>query len=86
MMFDAKIYISLRESVSDPEGQTVYKSLKRMGFQSVSKIRTGKLIHLTLEEDSADTAEQAVITMCEKLLTNPIIEDYQLELAESAIQ
>tara|TARA_B100001750_G_C15377401_1_gene530574 strand:+ start:377 stop:637 length:261 start_codon:yes stop_codon:yes gene_type:complete len=86
MMFDAKIYISLRESVSDPEGQTIYKSLKRMGFQSVSKIRTGKLIHLTLEEDSADTAKQAITTMCEKLLTNPIIEDYQLELTKSTIQ
>lgn len=80
MTFKAKIYVTLRKSVFDPQGQTVLHALESLGFKSAKDLRVGKFFELTIDADSKQDAEKEVKTMCEKLLVNTVIEDYTFEL------
>ena len=80
MEFSACIVVTLRPSVLDPAGTAVQHSLHHLGYESVDGVRIGKNITLTLKAADADAARQDAIAMCEKLLTNPVIEDYHIEL------
>jgi phosphoribosylformylglycinamidine synthase len=73
----ATIHITLKNGVLDPQGKAIGHSLNDLGFNEVQEVRQGKVIELTLEEG---TAEENIIKMCEKLLANPIIEDYEISL------
>lgn len=76
----AKVYVTLRKSVLDPQGKTVQHALGTMGFPEVKDVRMGKYIELDLGAMDKAQAEQKVRVMCEKLLANTVIEDYRFEL------
>ena len=79
-MYLAKIYITLKPTVNDPQGQTVLGGLKTLGFGSVDKVRMGKYLEVTLKEGQREEAEERVKEMCHKLLANPVIEEYRYAL------
>jgi phosphoribosylformylglycinamidine synthase PurS subunit len=81
-MYLAKIYITLKPTVNDPQGQTVLGGLKTLGFDSVDKVRMGKYLEVTVKEDQREDAEERVKEMCHKLLANPVIEEYRYALEE----
>ncbi|MBM4764560.1 phosphoribosylformylglycinamidine synthase subunit PurS [Bacillus sp. B15-48] len=80
-MYKVKVYVTLRESVLDPQGTAVKKSLQTMGYGAVEDVRIGKYMELTIEKSDRDV-EETVKEMCEKLLSNPVIEDYRYEVEE----
>ena len=82
-MFLAKIYVTLKPTVNDPQGQTVLGSLNTLGFASASSVRIGKYIEVKVLEGERGRAEALVTEMCRKLLANPVIEDFRFEIAES---
>lgn len=84
-MYKVKVYVTLRESVLDPQGTAVKKSLKTMGYGAVEDVRIGKYMELTLEKTDCDVHE-TVKEMCERLLSNPVIEDYRYEIEECVAQ
>ena len=79
-MFLAKIYVTLKPTVNDPQGQTVLGSLKTLGFSSVESVRMGKYLEVKLQERERGTAEELVNEMGRKLLANPVIEDFRFEM------
>ena len=76
----AKVYIQYRPTVSDPQGQTILGGLHQLGFDSVSSVRAGKYMEITLQADTESAASNQVRDMCNKLLANPVIEQYDFEL------
>lgn len=74
----AKVYITPKAGILDPQGLMIERSLPALGFEGVSNVRVGKYIELELPD--GDGAEAAVDAMCHKLLANPIIEDFEFEL------
>ena len=81
-MFLARIYVSLKPTVNDPQGQTVLGSLKTLGFQSAESVRMGKYLEVRLHESRREAASAAVEEMCRRLLANPVIEEYRFDLEE----
>ena len=79
-MYLAKVYIQYRPTVSDPQGQTIRGGLHQLGFEGVSSVRAGKYMEITLDADSESAAAEQVRDMCDKLLANPVIEDYRFEI------
>ena len=79
-MYLAKVYIQLRPTVSDPQGQTIRGGLLQLGFDSVTSVRAGKYMEITLDVDTQSAASDQVRQMCDKLLANPVIEDYRFDL------
>ena len=76
----AKVYVTLKKSVLDPQGKAVQHALSSMGFGEVKDVRVGKFIELDLGSADKAQAEQKIKTMCEKLLANTVIEDFKYEL------
>ena len=76
----ARIYVTLKPGVNDPQGLTVKGALHNLGFGEVTKVRQGKFIELWVEDSDKAKAEQQVNDMCGKLLSNPIIENFRFEL------
>jgi len=79
-MFLAKVHVSLKPTVNDPQGITIARALDRLGFDTVESLRAGKYFEVKLGGDDRDQAEADVQQMCEKLLANPVIESYSFEL------
>lgn len=77
----AKVHITLKNGVLDPQGAAMESTLDHMGFAGV-KVRVGKFIELEVNEKDKKKAQAAVEQMCEKLLANTVIEKYAVELAE----
>lgn len=84
-MFKVKVYVTLRESVLDPQGVAVKNSLHSMAYKDVTDVRIGKYLELTLDKDTKDIDEK-VKEMCERLLSNPVIENYLYEIEEVVAQ
>lgn len=78
----ARVHVFYKDSVFDPQGNTIAQNLKRLGFSRVKDVRMGKAIDLELENHSLDQAKADVRKMCENLLANPVIESYQIEFLE----
>lgn len=76
----AKIHVTLKSGILDPQGKAIEHALDSLGFKHVANVRVGKYMELDLQEADRAKAEVAVKSMCEKLLANTIIEDYQYEL------
>jgi phosphoribosylformylglycinamidine synthase len=76
----ARVYVTLKTEVLDPQGEAVGRALQSLGFASVQNVRVGKLIELTLADAAGATGEAELKTMCEKLLANPIVEDFAFDL------
>jgi phosphoribosylformylglycinamidine synthase len=83
-MIEARIHVTLKKSVLDPQGDTVKSGLASLGFSAVQDCRIGKFMVLRLNESDLKTAKAAVDEMCRKLLANPVIEEYVFELSEVA--
>lgn len=80
-MLTAKIYITLKKGVLDPQGITIQEALQNLGYQNVRETRVGKLIEIQLNSVSREEAEQQVHKMCQELLANPVIEQYEFTLS-----
>ncbi len=76
----AKVYVTLKKSVLDPQGKTVQHALSSLGFHEVKDVRMGKYIELELDGLDKSKAESKVRAMCEKLLANTVIEEYRYEI------
>ncbi len=76
----ANIYVTLKREVLDPQGDAVRRSLSSLGFEEVKTARVGKFIELELQGEDRASAEQHIKSMCEKLLANPVIEDFHFEI------
>lgn len=76
----AKIYVTLKHGIHDPQGQAIHHSLATLGFDTVEDVRMGKLLEVDLRETNQEKAESTVKSMCKKLLANPVIEDFRYEL------
>lgn len=81
-MYQAKVDVTLKKSVLDPQGQTVLEALHSLGFKAVQNMRVGKHFVLTVESKDRQKAESDVKAMCDQLLINPIIEEYTFQLEE----
>ena len=75
----ARVYVTLKSGVLDPQGQAVARALGRLGFGEVKDARIGKLIEMQLADDIKDV-EGHLTQMCEKLLANTVIEEYRYEI------
>lgn len=84
-MFKVKVYVTLRESVLDPQGNAVKNSLHSMEYNEVKDVRIGKYMELTIEDSGRDI-DEIVKEMCERLLANVVIEDYRYEVEEVVAQ
>jgi len=80
-MFKVKVYVTLRESVLDPQGVAVKNSLHTLNFSEIEDVRIGKYMELTIAK-SDRAVEEVVKEACEKLLANTVIEDYRFEIEE----
>ena len=76
----ARIHISLKPGVLDPQGKAIGNALKGLGFAGIGEVRQGKLIELDLADGDAAAARARVEEMCRQLLANPVIEDYAIDL------
>jgi phosphoribosylformylglycinamidine synthase len=75
----ARVVVTLKRSVLDPQGQAVTRALASLGFGEVKDVRLGKIIELELGETDAKRARERLQAMCEKLLANTVIEEYRIE-------
>lgn len=80
-----KIFVSLKAGVLDPQGKAIERSLHTLGYDEVQDVRMGKYLELTVAASSREATESRVREMCEKLLANPVIEDYRFEIEEGTI-
>ncbi|WOE68738.1 phosphoribosylformylglycinamidine synthase subunit PurS [Hydrogenimonas thermophila] len=78
----AIVNVYLKEGVLDPQGKAVHHALGALGFENVSNVRVGKQIVLDLQSFSEEEAKQEVEKMCETLLANTVIEDYNIEIVQ----
>jgi phosphoribosylformylglycinamidine synthase subunit PurS len=79
--FLARVYVTLKPTVNDPQGLTIKGALHSLGFAEVESVRAGKYMEMQLEAKDAKAAEKQVGEMCSKLLANPVIEEYRFEIA-----
>ena len=79
----ARVLIFYKDSVFDPQGNTLAHSLKRVGFAKVKDVRVGKVIDVELDNQDREEAKRDLQKMCESLLANPVIESYRFEFPEA---
>lgn len=84
-MFKVKVFVTLRESVLDPQGEAVKSSLHSLNYGSVSNVRIGKYMELEIEKSDREI-EDIVNEICSRLLANTVIEDYRFEIEEGVAQ
>ncbi|MCC7366207.1 MAG: phosphoribosylformylglycinamidine synthase subunit PurS [Dehalococcoidia bacterium] len=81
--FLARVFVSLKPTVNDPEGNTIAGALTSLGFEGVSGVRSGRYFQVTVAAATKKAAGAAVDQMCARLLANPVIETYSYEVAEA---
>jgi phosphoribosylformylglycinamidine synthase len=81
-VFLARVYVTLKPTVNDPQGLTIRGGLHSLGFGSVESVRAGKYLEIQLDGQDQAGAEAEVKEMCRKLLSNPVVEDFRFELEE----
>ena len=79
-MIKAKVHVTLKSGILDPQGRTIRQSLETLGFSGVNDVRVGKFLELELTQDDPAQAEEQLKAMCETLLANMVIEEYRYEL------
>ena len=84
MLFSVQVEVSLREGVADPQGATIERSLPHLGFDGVRGVRVGKLIRFTVEAADEAVAKAEVTDLCQRFLTNPVIEDSVITVTQGA--
>ncbi len=78
----ARIHVTLKHGVLDPQGRAIYQALHTLGYQGVRDVRQGKYIEIDIEERDKIKARESVDGMCRDLLANGVIENYAIELAD----
>jgi len=81
-MIEANVYITLKKTVSDPQGLAIKHALDSLHYKEIAEVRVGKLIMLHLNTKSRKEAREKIDKMCKKLLANPVIEDYCFDVKE----
>jgi phosphoribosylformylglycinamidine synthase len=76
----ARVFVRLRPGILDPQGQTIRKALEGLGFPEVKDLRVGRIMELELEETDAARARARLEDMCRRLLANPVVEEYSVEV------
>lgn len=76
----ARVHITLKNGVLDPEGKAIATALESLGFSGVNGVRKGTYLEIDLDSDNPDSAREELTSMCEKLLANTVIERYQVDL------
>ena len=76
----ARVHVTLKTGVLDPQGEAIRHALGALGFDGVNGVRQGKVIEIDLDETDPAAAEENVRQMCEKLLANTVIENYAVEI------
>lgn len=84
MRYEARIEITHLPGIADPQGTTVERSLPALGYDNVLQVRVGKSIRLVIDAPDEDAARAQIDEMCHRLLANPVIEAYAIELTELA--
>jgi phosphoribosylformylglycinamidine synthase PurS subunit len=79
-MIKARVVVTLKNGVLDPQGKAIEGALGALGFSGVGSVRQGKVFDLTIEHDDRSRAESDLKAMCEKLLANTVIENYTINL------
>lgn len=82
-MYIAKVYVTLKPTVNDPQGLTIKGGLHSLGFSEVESVRAGKYMEIRIADSDRAQAEERVREMCRLLLANPVIEDFRFELEEA---
>ncbi len=82
--FSARVLVSLRPSVLDPAGEATRAAAARLGVEGVTRLRIGKAVEVELEAPDAASARERLELLSDRLFANPVIEDWSLELADSA--
>jgi len=79
----ARVFVSLKTTVLDPQGQTVRSALNGLGYSAISEVRQGKFFEISLTDGiSRDQAQKDIETIAHEVLANPVIEEYRVELAD----
>ena len=78
----ARVCVTLKDSIHDPQGKAILQALSALGFDGVKGVRAGKYFELNMFGESVETAERSLKEMCEKLLANTVIEKYRYEVKE----
>lgn len=81
-MIKAKVFVTLKPSVLDPQGKQVMNSLHSIGYDNIKEVRVSKFIEVTLDSNNLEQAEQEIKEICEKILANPNTETYSWNLEE----
>ncbi|MBI4298596.1 MAG: phosphoribosylformylglycinamidine synthase subunit PurS [Chloroflexi bacterium] len=81
-MFLARVYVTLKQTVNDPQGETIRSGLHILGFSSVTTVRAGKYMEIRLDEGDRAEAQKKIEQMCRQLLANPVIESYRFEIED----
>lgn len=76
----ARVHVTLKPGVLDPQGKAIGQALRHLGFSGVDDVRQGKYFELALTTDDARTAREELDAMCRKLLANTVIEDYSIDI------
>jgi len=79
----AKIFVTLKKGVVDPQGITIKGALESLGYKGIASVRLGKYIQVELNIRDKKEAEKDIEEMCQKLLANPVIENYEYKISES---
>ena len=77
----AKVYVTLKSGVLDPQGHTIQGALESLGFRRITDVRMGKYLEIELEHSTVASAKKDVERMCQKLLANPVVETYRVEIS-----
>ena len=80
MVMKAKVYITLKPGLLDAQGKTIKSALESLGFKGVHDVRVGKYLELELNGARPASAKKAVERMCQKLLANPVVETYRIDI------
>ena len=76
----AKVFVSLKPGVLDPQGKAIQHSVELLGFTGISDVRQGKYFEIALQDANEEQARESVARMAREVLSNPIIEDYRVEI------
>jgi phosphoribosylformylglycinamidine synthase len=82
-MLKARVYVTLKKSVFDPQGKTIHDALNSLGYHGVTDLRQGKFFELTLSGDTTEEARATVEEIARKVLGNPVIESFRVEVSEA---
>jgi len=81
-MITAEVVVTPKQGILDPQGRVLHHALESLGFGHIAEVRTGKIIRLTFDGISREEAERCTVAACQKLLANPVVEDFAYQMVE----